>query len=180
MSPRPKAVAIMSEETENKPTQAPSAPFRRRRPSRRRSGRRNNAERGPGAFNESDNDNPGHRGAPDVLEEDASQESQRRRAGRRGIWLRHAASLAKTDLPRNPTGHKAVCRTATNRLANRNTAKASSRFPAKALVFCATRNATSSRHHRTFSSRRKSCGASNSATECGSTARPAAAIAARN
>ena len=70
----------MSEETENKPTQAPSAPFRRRRPSRRRSGRRNNAERGPGAFNESDNDNPGHRGAPDVLEEDASQESQRRRA----------------------------------------------------------------------------------------------------
>ena len=70
----------MSEETENKPTQAPSAPFRRRRPSRRRSGRRNNAERGPGTFNESDNDNPGHRGAPDVLEEDASQESQRRRA----------------------------------------------------------------------------------------------------
>jgi len=70
----------MSEETENKPTQAPSAPFRRRRPSRRRSGRRNNAERGPGAFNESDKDNPGSRGAPDVLEEDASQESQRRRA----------------------------------------------------------------------------------------------------
>jgi transcription termination factor Rho len=70
----------MSEETENKPIQAPSAPFRRRRPSRRRSGRRNNAERGPGAFNESDNDNPGYRGAPDVLEEDASQESQRRRA----------------------------------------------------------------------------------------------------
>ena len=70
----------MSEETENKPTQAPSAPFRRRRPSRRRSGRRNNAERGPGAVNESDNDNPGYRGAPDVLEEDASQESQRRRA----------------------------------------------------------------------------------------------------
>ena len=69
----------MSEETENKPTQAPNAPFRRRRPSRRRSGRRNNAERGPGAFNESDNDNPGHRSAPDVLEEDASQESQRRR-----------------------------------------------------------------------------------------------------
>ena len=70
----------MSEETENKPIQAPSAPFRRRRPSRRRSGRRNNAERGPGAVNESDNDNPGYRGAPDVLEEDASQESQRRRA----------------------------------------------------------------------------------------------------
>ena len=70
----------MSEETENKPTQAPSAPFRRRRPSRRRSGRRNTAERGPGGFNESDDDNPGHRGTPDVLEEDASQESQRRRA----------------------------------------------------------------------------------------------------
>jgi transcription termination factor Rho len=70
----------MSEETENKPTQAPSAPFRRRRPSRRRSGRRINAERGPGAFNESDKDNPGGRGAPDVLEEDASQESRRRRA----------------------------------------------------------------------------------------------------
>jgi transcription termination factor Rho len=70
----------MSEETENKPTQAPSAPFRRRRPSRRRSGLRNTTERGPGGFNESDNDNPGHRGAPDVLEEDASQESQRRRA----------------------------------------------------------------------------------------------------
>ena len=70
----------MSEETENKPIQAPSAPFRRRRPSRRRSGRRNNAERGPGAFNQADNDNSGYRGAPDVLEEDASQESQRRRA----------------------------------------------------------------------------------------------------
>ena len=70
----------MSEETENKPTQAPSAPFRRRRPSRRRSGRRNTAERGPGGFNEPDDDNPGHRGTPDVLEEDASQESQRRRA----------------------------------------------------------------------------------------------------
>ena len=69
----------MSEETENKPTQAPNAPFRRRRPSRRRSGRRNNAERGPGPFNEPDNETPGHRGAPDVLEEDASQESQRRR-----------------------------------------------------------------------------------------------------
>jgi transcription termination factor Rho len=69
----------MSEEMENKPTQAPSAPFRRRRPSRRRSGRRNNAERGPGAFNESGNDKPGRPDGPDVLEEDASQETQRRR-----------------------------------------------------------------------------------------------------
>ena len=68
----------MSEETENKPTQAPSAPFRRRRPSRRRSGRRNNADRGPGAFNESGNDNPGRHDGPDVLEEDASRETQGR------------------------------------------------------------------------------------------------------
>jgi transcription termination factor Rho len=69
----------MSEEMENKPTQAPSAPFRRRRLSRRRSGRRNNAERGPGAFNESGGEKPGRTDGPDVLEEDASQETQRRR-----------------------------------------------------------------------------------------------------
>ena len=64
---------------ENKPTQAPSAPFRRRRPSRRRSGRRNDAERGPGAFNESGDDKPGRTEGPDILEEDASQEGERRR-----------------------------------------------------------------------------------------------------
>jgi transcription termination factor Rho len=69
----------MSEEMENKPTQAPSAPFRRRRLSRRRSGRRNNAERGPGAFNESGGEKPERMDGPDVLEEDASQEIQRRR-----------------------------------------------------------------------------------------------------
>ena len=68
----------MSEETDNKPTQAPSAPFRRRRPSRRRSTRRNSAERGPGTFNESGNDHPGHQDGQDVLEEDPSRESSRR------------------------------------------------------------------------------------------------------
>ncbi|HEX5176244.1 MAG TPA: transcription termination factor Rho, partial [Chthoniobacteraceae bacterium] len=73
----------MSEETENKPTQAPSAPFRRRRPSRRRSGRRNNADRGPGGFNESGNDNLRREDGSDVLEEDASRENrgQRETAG---------------------------------------------------------------------------------------------------
>jgi transcription termination factor Rho len=71
----------MSEETENKPTQAPSAPFRRRRPSRRRSGRRNNADRGPGGFNESGNDNPRRQDGSDVLEEDASRENLGQREG---------------------------------------------------------------------------------------------------
>jgi transcription termination factor Rho len=69
----------MSEEMENKPTEAPSAPFRRRRPSRRRSGRRNNAERGPSAFNESGGEKPGRMDGPDLLEADPSQETQRRR-----------------------------------------------------------------------------------------------------
>jgi transcription termination factor Rho len=69
----------MSEEMENKPTQAPSAPFRRRRPPRRRSGRRNDAERGPGTFGESSDDKPGRTEGPDTLEEDGSQEGERRR-----------------------------------------------------------------------------------------------------
>jgi transcription termination factor Rho len=65
----------MSEEMENQPTQATTAPFRRRRPSRRRSGRRNNADRGAGNSNQSGDNNPG---GPEVLEDDASREGQRR------------------------------------------------------------------------------------------------------
>ena len=85
----------MSEETENKPTQAPSAPFRRRRPSRRRSGRRNNAERGPGAFNESDKDNPGgprRAGCPRGRCFARKPAPARRR---RGIWLCHRRAWRK-------------------------------------------------------------------------------------
>ena len=180
MSPRPKAVAIMSEETENKPTQAPAAPH---------SG--DAARRGavPGAATTRSADpalstnlatKPGRRDGPDVLEEDASQESQRRREDAAEFGEATGEAWRKQVFRGTRPGSKAVCRMATSRLANQNTAKASSRFPAKALVFCATRNATSSRHHRIFSSPRKSCGASSSATGCGSTARPAAAIAARN
>ncbi len=69
----------MSEESENKPTQAPAAPFRRRRPSRRRSGRRNDAGRGPGNFNQSGEDKPGRTAGPDILEDDESREAERRR-----------------------------------------------------------------------------------------------------
>jgi transcription termination factor Rho len=69
----------MSEEMENKPIQAPSAPFRRRRPSRRRSGRRNDAERGSGTLGEAGDNKPGRTDGPDILEQDASQEGQRRR-----------------------------------------------------------------------------------------------------
>jgi transcription termination factor Rho len=70
----------MSEEMENKPpTQAPSAPFRRRRPPRRRSGRRNDGERGAGNFSETGGDSPGRTNGPDILEGDAPQEIERRR-----------------------------------------------------------------------------------------------------
>ena len=69
----------MSEESENKPTQAPAAPFRRRRPSRRRSGRRNDSGRGPGNFNQSGEDKPGRTDGPEVLVDDDSREAERRR-----------------------------------------------------------------------------------------------------
>ena len=69
----------MSEDMENKPTQAPTAPFRRRRPTRRRSGRRNEGDRGPGAFNQSGDDKPGRIEGPDVLEEEQSRQGERRR-----------------------------------------------------------------------------------------------------
>src|SRR4051812_18979756 len=68
----------MSEEMENKPTQAPAAPFRRRRPSRRRSGRRNEG-RGPGNSNQSGEEKPGRTDGPDILEQDDSREAERRR-----------------------------------------------------------------------------------------------------
>src|SRR5450432_344028 len=69
----------MSEEMENQPpTQAPSVPFRRRRPSRRRSGRRNDSERAPAAFGSSSGDRPERPGGPDALQED-SREIERRR-----------------------------------------------------------------------------------------------------
>jgi transcription termination factor Rho len=69
----------MSEEMENQPpTQAPSVPFRRRRPSRRRSGRRNDSERGPAAFGNSSGDRPERPGGSDTLQED-SREIERRR-----------------------------------------------------------------------------------------------------
>jgi transcription termination factor Rho len=69
----------MSEEMEKQqPTQAPSAPFRRRRPSRRRSGRRNDSERAPAAFGDSSGDKPRRPGGADTLQED-SREVERRR-----------------------------------------------------------------------------------------------------
>jgi transcription termination factor Rho len=74
-----KAGSIMSEDTENTPAQAPAAPFRRRRPSRRRSGRRNDADGGRSAFNQSADDKPGQVQGPDILEEDPSREGERRR-----------------------------------------------------------------------------------------------------
>ncbi|HEX4665279.1 MAG TPA: transcription termination factor Rho [Chthoniobacterales bacterium] len=68
----------MSEDMENQPTQATTAPYRRRRSSRRRSGRRNSADRGPGNSNQPGDANPGGPGGPEVLEEDASREGRRR------------------------------------------------------------------------------------------------------
>src|SRR5260221_12851861 len=61
----------MSEEMEKQPVPATNAPFRRRRPSRRRAGRRNDSERPPGSVNDSggDGDRPG---GPDILDEDRS------------------------------------------------------------------------------------------------------------
>jgi transcription termination factor Rho len=69
----------MSEDMENKPAQAPAAPFRRRRPSRRRPGRHNDAEAGRGAFNQASGDKPGRTEGPDILEEDSTSEGERRR-----------------------------------------------------------------------------------------------------
>ncbi len=64
---------------EKDPTQVTTAPsFRRRRPSRRRSGRRNNAERAPGTSNEPNDDKPGRPDGPDILEDDPSQQGERR------------------------------------------------------------------------------------------------------
>ena len=64
---------------EKDPTQVTTAPsFRRRRPSRRRSGRRTNAERAPGTSNQSNDDKPGRPDGPDILEDDPSQQGERR------------------------------------------------------------------------------------------------------
>ncbi len=77
---RPKSVSIMSEEKENHPTQAPSAPYRRRRPSRRRPSRHRH-DNSQGTFgNESDPKNkPRRTDGPEILEEDSGDEAQRRR-----------------------------------------------------------------------------------------------------
>ncbi|CAN5472195.1 transcription termination factor Rho [soil metagenome] len=69
----------MSEDMEKEPTQATTAPFRRRRSSRRRSGRRHEAGRGPGNFNPAGEDKPGSPAKPEVLEDDFSREGERRR-----------------------------------------------------------------------------------------------------
>ncbi len=68
----------MSEEMENQPVQATNAPFRRRRPSRRRGGRRNDSERPPGSFNDADN-NVARSGGPDVLEDGSAVQVERQR-----------------------------------------------------------------------------------------------------
>ncbi len=60
------------------PVQAPGVPFRRRRPSRRRSGRRNDSERGPAAFGNSSGDRSERPSGTDTLQED-SREIERRR-----------------------------------------------------------------------------------------------------
>jgi transcription termination factor Rho len=70
----------MSEENENQPVQAESAPapYRRRRPSRRRpSRRRNDAARMTGESNP--NEKPEHADGPEILKEDHSEEGDRRR-----------------------------------------------------------------------------------------------------
>ena len=56
---------------EKQPAQATNAPFRRRRPSRRRGGRRNDSERAPGSFNSSGGDGTRPAGS-DMLEQDPS------------------------------------------------------------------------------------------------------------
>ena len=69
----------MSEDIENTPAQAPAAPFRRRRPSRRRAARRNDGEGGRGAFKQTADDKPGRVEGPEILEEDSTREGERRR-----------------------------------------------------------------------------------------------------
>jgi transcription termination factor Rho len=61
----------MSEEMEKQPVQATSAPFRRRRSSRRRAGRRNDSERPQGSFNGGSGDGD-RQGGPSALDENSS------------------------------------------------------------------------------------------------------------
>ena len=148
----------MSEETENQPTQATGAPFR------------SAAASTPPC--------PGAAMTPSAARRfQRVRQGQRGRSGRTGCPrgrcfagrpapARRTTAIrrgdrepARTDRPRTRPCREAVCQNGDSRHANRNSAKASSRFPAKALVFCATRNAISSRRRRTFSSRRKSCAA---------------------
>ena len=170
----------MSEEMEKQPVQATNAPFRRRRPSRRRGGRRNDSERPPGSFN---NDADG-----DTARDEWPRDSRRRHLCPGGTTRKVTAALSRRRIgaakiglrKNNAIVPRAGARTASNRPANRSSAKASSRFPAKVSASCATRNATSFRRRRIFSSRPKSSGVFNSATACGFMARRVAAIAARN
>src|SRR5450432_363231 len=70
----------MSEEKENQPPQEMSAPFRRRRPSRRRPERRNESPHAPTTLNEvGANDQPQRANGPEMLNDDRSEQSQRRR-----------------------------------------------------------------------------------------------------
>ena len=67
----------MSEENENQ--QAPSAPFRRRRPSRRRPQRHRHNSSAYAGQGSDPNDKPERAGGPNILEEDGSDEAERRR-----------------------------------------------------------------------------------------------------
>ena len=153
----------------------PSAPDRRRRPHAAVSGAAMTPTARPRPCNESDGTISNGPARPDVLEEDAAQESQRRRR-RRDIGCH---GERQTDLPRTDRARRSA-RTASSR----------------------ARTGIRRRHHRDFrqrlwfSARREAqfrpdtagyfCHAGNRAalsacaTACGFTAKPAAAIAARN
>src|SRR4051794_6730551 len=75
----------MSEEMEKQPVQATNAPFRRRRPSRRRAGRRNDSERPGGSFNnDAEGDTAGMNG-PEVLEDGTSVQVEQRQSDGRTV-----------------------------------------------------------------------------------------------
>src|SRR5437868_9544060 len=94
---------------------------------------------------------------------------------RTSVWRLSIGPLQVAEKP-----WKALLRPANKFRLSRNLAKASLKFPAKALDSCAIRNATLCRRHRTFLSLLKLYAASSCATGCGFTARPDAAAVARS
>jgi len=86
----------MSEEMEKQPVQATNAPFRRRRPSRRRGGRRNDSERPPGSFNDANGDAAGMNG-PEILEDGTSVQVEQRQSDRRSVETANWGSENRTS-----------------------------------------------------------------------------------